>query len=153
MRILVLSDSHGDRAGVRLAIKNHPEAKLVLHLGDGNADIKSVMDEFPDREFVCVKGNCDFGSDLPESEIITLAGKRIYVTHGYLERVKYGTDLLLATALENGADIALYGHTHVQKTDYEAGVHIFNPGSVRNGNYGLVDIVSGGIICIGASLN
>lgn len=152
MRILVISDSHGDSYKLRRVIEKHPEAKYVFHLGDGASDIKSVMDDFPDRTFVCVKGNCDSYCDFPESEVITLSGKRIYITHGYLERVKYGIDLLAATAIENGADIALYGHTHIQNTEYFSGLHIFNPGSLRNGDYGLVDIVKGGIMCIGLNI-
>lgn len=148
MRVLVMSDSHGDRFNAALAIEQQPEAKYVFHLGDGENDIKDLIDFYKDRTFVRVKGNCDFYSDLNTYEVVSVGGKKIYLTHGYVERVKYDLSLLCIAAREHGADIALYGHTHTPFIDYVDGLHVFNPGSIREGSYGVVDITSKGIICI-----
>lgn len=148
MRILVMSDSHGDRRNAALAIEQQPDAKYVFHLGDGAGDIDDLIPFYSDRKFVRVKGNCDFSSDLPVREIVSVGGKRIYVTHGYSERVKFGLDVLYYSAREQEAVIALFGHTHEPHIDYYDGIHIFNPGSLRDGNYGIIDITPKGIICI-----
>ena len=50
-------------------------------------------------------------------------------------------------ARERGADILLYGHTHRPLTDYEDGLHILNPGSLRaGGTYGVVDLSDAGVV-------
>lgn len=148
MRLLVMSDSHGDRHSAALAIEQQPTAAYVIHLGDGADDIESLIPFYPDKTFVCVKGNCDFSSRLNAYEIISVGGKKVYVTHGYAERVKYGPEMLCFSAREHDASLALFGHTHTPFIDYNDGLHLFNPGSIRDGNYGVVDITSKGIICI-----
>lgn len=152
MRILVLSDSHGDRYNVERVMKMHSNADRIFHLGDGVSDIERYIESLQSTKFVRVKGNCDFGSDLNAYELVTVSGKKIYLTHGYQERVKYTTDFLAYTAREHEAQIALYGHTHIQKVEYDNGLYIFNPGSLHEGCYGLVDITPQGIMCIECNL-
>lgn len=148
MRILVLSDSHGSEFNTRLALEQQPEAKYVFHLGDGERDLARVKDSYPNKIFVQVKGNCDFYSRLPENEILTVENKKIFLTHGYLEQVKFTYTTLYYKAKELPADIALFGHTHVPFLDYDDGMYIFNPGSLRDGLYGIIDITDAGIVCI-----
>ncbi len=152
MRILVLSDSHGDRYNVLRVLSLHPEADYIFFLGDGENDIKPYVQKHPEKNFVLVKGNCDFGSDLNECEVVSVSGKKIYLTHGHRELVKYGTEMLDYSAREKDAQIALYGHTHIQKVEYCNGLYIFNPGSLRESCYGMVDITSQGIMCIPAHI-
>lgn len=149
MRILVMSDTHGSRHNAALAIEQQPDAKYIFHLGDGASDIDDLIAFYSDRTFVRVQGNCDFSSYLPYREIVFVGGKKIYATHGYIERVKFGLDMLYYSAREQEAEIALFGHTHEQYIDYYDGMHIFNPGSLREGKYGVVDITPKGIICVG----
>ena len=47
-----------------------------------------------------------------------------------------------------GAQAALYGHTHNPHHDYYDEMHIFNPGSIREGRYGVIDIEENGIMCM-----
>ena len=47
MRVLVLSDSHGDVYKLRRAIDSQPTAKLIVFLGDGEYDIDSVECRVP----------------------------------------------------------------------------------------------------------
>ncbi len=145
-RILVFSDSHADEWKLRDALKKEPEAKIVFFLGDGQREAERVARLFPGKYFHLVCGNCDWGSDLPESVIDEIEGKRIYACHGHTHLVKYGTADLLSEAKRQNCAIALYGHTHVSATKHEDGVLLFNPGSIKAGNYGIIDIAENGIL-------
>lgn len=151
MRLLVVSDSHRDYITLRQIVLSHPEAEKVIFLGDGLKDIDK-LDLPVMKSFITVKGNCDFGEFCPTNEIFIADGVKIYCTHGQNENVKFGIDQLISYALAEGASLALYGHTHIQSHEYIDGLHIFNPGSVRNGDYGLVDITPNGIMCIGNNI-
>lgn len=148
MRILVVSDVHGAVHRLRRILESHPEARTVFFLGDGERDMDSVMDEFPGKSFVCVRGNCDIGSTLPSTELRELMGKRIFATHGHEQYVKHGDTALLEQGRALGADLVLYGHTHTPESRYEEGLYVMNPGSVREGRYGFADITDSGIMCV-----
>ena len=143
MRVLVLSDSHGDVYKLRRAIDSQPTAKLIVFLGDGEYDIDSVECRVP---VIKVRGNCDFGSSLPLNFTDEVCGKKIYCTHGFRENVKYTTENLISAAKSHGAHIALYGHTHVPVTSYDGGLYLVNPGSVREGSFAVIDITDSGIM-------
>lgn len=145
MRVLVLSDSHGDVYKLRRAIDSQPTAKLIVFLGDGEYDIDSVECRAP---VIKVRGNCDFGSSLPLNFTDEVCGKKIYCTHGFCENVKYTTENLISAAKSHGAHIALYGHTHVPVTSYDGGLYLVNPGSVREGSFAVIDITDSGIMPI-----
>ena len=147
MRILVVSDSHGDAYAIRQAINEQPSAKILFFLGDGERDIEFA--ESATNIFIHkVKGNCDFASGLPAYVVDEVDSVRVYATHGYVERVKYGTSLLRQYAADNKAAIALYGHTHIPDTTYSDGIWLINPGSIRMGEYAVVDITEKGIMPI-----
>ena len=153
MRILVLSDSHGMPSRILDAVEAHPEAEALIFLGDGERKIDTVESYYHSLPNVIkVAGNCDFSSSLPLLRVVTLGGKKIYCTHGHAEHVKYGTDELLLRARHECADIVLYGHTHTGVTCYDDGLYIMNPGSIRDGHYGMIDIVPGGIMLNEAKL-
>ena len=153
MRILVLSDSHGMPSRILAAVEAHPEAEALIFLGDGERHLDTVESYYHSLPNVIkVAGNCDFSSSLPLLRVVTLGGKKIYCTHGHAEHVKYGTDELLLRARQEGADIVLYGHTHTGVTCYDDGLYIMNPGSIRDGHYGMIDIVPGGIMLNEAKL-
>ena len=152
MRILVVSDTHGNGDLWQQVILEQPRAAAVIHLGDGAREAQDMADKFPMLPFYLVRGNCDWGmaaEDLPVSRVERLAGKRIFCTHGHAYDVKYGLYRVTMAARENKADVLLYGHTHQAFTDYEDGLHILNPGSLSRGghpSYGLLDITPQGIL-------
>ena len=147
MRILVVSDTHRDAYALRQAILNQPSAEVVIHLGDGAEEAQELKDSFPDKMFLMVRGNCDWGSVLPAEGDVTFAGKHIFYTHGYTYNVKYGLYTATAAARDRGADILLFGHTHVAMTDYEDGLYLMNPGSLHGsrGTYGILDLTDAGV--------
>ena len=144
MRILVMSDTHGDFFGVSRAVERQRKAECIFHLGDGERESDELYYRYPDKKLFRVRGNCDLGSTLPQNLEVCLEGKHIFATHGYAENVKYGLITLSYTARERGADIVLYGHTHCPSLEYENGMIFMNPGSIRDGRYGIIDIFPDG---------
>ena len=148
MRLLVFSDSHGIRSVVEKALTDHPTAEHVFFLGDGIQQMEEISCQFPGPAYHMVAGNCDWGSGADGVGVITLAGRKVFYTHGHLYHVKFGLDELLAAGRARSADIVLYGHTHVADTRYENGLYIMNPGAAKTigGSYGIVDITSAGVV-------
>lgn len=149
MRILVFSDSHGYYKNMIKAIEAQPTAEAVIFLGDGFENFESCKELLKDKRIYMVKGNNDFHCDYPKNQVITEGGINIYITHGHYEYVKSSLGWLLGKAKENDCKLALYGHTHNQKTDYVDGIHLFCPGALLKNEYGCIDITDKGLICIG----
>lgn len=142
MRILVVSDSHGDSYALRRAVERESGCSLIIHLGDGERDT-AFLHDIP---LLQVRGNCDFYSELPATLLTQEGGKTILCTHGHTQMVKYGLQALRQEALDKHADIALYGHTHVPVQAYEDGLYLCNPGSLHNGDYAVLEIVPAGVM-------
>ena len=145
MELLIFSDSHGNINAMKRALERQikrPDA--VCFLGDGLSDAESL--EGNGRIlWHCVRGNCDWGvlgDGYPTDRILELEGHRLLLTHGHFYGVKEGCARLLMHALEIGADIVLYGHTHEPMLcTLPAGeeafgirlpktIYLFNPGSI-----------------------
>lgn len=152
MRILVISDSHGRTGAIERAIDAQPEAKHIFFLGDLVRDIEDYPFIYPDRIFHIVSGNCDYNSMLKSVDAVTIEGVRILFTHGHPFSVKSGISRLKEVAEQNGAQLVLFGHTHVPYTEYSKGIHFVNPGSISHGEggagYSVVDIMPNGIMPI-----
>ena len=148
MRILVTSDTHGDSASLRRAVLSQPKAEIVIHLGDGGDDVELVRTSFPERTFLQVRGNCDWGSALPQTGEFEAGGKKIFYTHGHMYGVKSGDYTIISEARSRRADILLFGHTHQPREDYEDGLYIMNPGRLSGWEptYGIIDITEQGIV-------
>lgn len=148
MKILVVSDSHGDYRSFSRIVRSQTKAEVVLFLGDGFEEFNEVKMDFPQKMFIGVKGNNDWGCPLPMTEERVIEGKRFFLTHGHVERVKYGLDILKQKAISRHADIVLYGHTHVPYTEYDSGLYIMNPGALKrfDCSYGVIDIQNGDIL-------
>ncbi len=155
MRIIVISDTHGRYRALASIVLANLNADAFIHLGDGEEEYQRVISDFPQvaSKFYYIKGNCDYGSQRPLSAVLDLApGHRIFATHGHRYAVKYDLGALIQSAKEQGCDIALYGHTHVQLCTYEDEIHIMNPGSAacpRDGrapSYGFIDITPAGVV-------
>lgn len=148
MRILVVSDTHGDAWSLQRAVMAQPQAQVVVHLGDGAGEAAQAQALFPERRFCLVRGNCDWGSTLPAVRVETFGGRRFYCTHGVAEHVKYGEYEAVLRARAAGAQVLLFGHTHVPLSTYRDGVYVLNPGSLHGAaaTYGFVDITPAGVV-------
>lgn len=152
MRILVLSDSHGDYFSMKKAIEAQPTAEVVVFLGDGHMDFERCKPLLNGKRIYAVKGNNDFHCDYPKYQVINEGGMNIYITHGNYEYVKSSFGRLIKVAQDNDCPLALYGHKHEQREENCDGVKLFCPGALLNDEYGVVDIIDNGYICIGIKL-
>jgi putative phosphoesterase len=121
MLIGIISDTHGllrPQALSVLARVNH-----IIHAGDiGSPDIVPKLEEI--APVTAIRGNVDtepWTRELPASELVTLAGRTIYVIHD-----RGDLDLDPAGA---GFDLIISGHSHQPKTETVGGVVYLNPGS------------------------
>lgn len=119
----------------------------VIHLGDLQSDAEELTYVYPKLPICMVPGNCDGWTMDPLKKQITLAGKRILLSHGHLWGVKKGYEAAVADARAVGADILLFGHTHrAPCQQLEDGLWMMNPGASRT-SYGLIRIEQGQIHC------
>ena len=147
MKLLVLSDSHGRDQHLFSAVYDNLDADAILFLGDGERDLP-VLDAIPNiwrKRVVEVCGNCDYASSLPITVYEDFGGYKFYITHGFQQKVKYGFDYIAADARKQGRQVVLFGHTHRQHLEEREGLFLFNPGSIGNGEYGIIIIEEKGI--------
>lgn len=160
MKILVFSDSHGNPGTMLQAVKTHLEhggVDMILHLGDGYRDFKALSELYPEIPAYMVRGNCDEGIalDVPKERLIEVDGFTFFMIHGHTRGVKNDLQHAADAAARCGADILLYGHTHLamdlrMDTAFGKTVRTINPGAVCSGynpTYALLEIVSGHLLC------
>lgn len=135
MRIIVISDSHGNRSGID-KIFNQMEFDYLFFLGDGLQDLGSYI--YLDN-VIAVSGNCDYFTDVENELDFTIDGKKFFITHGNKYGVKYSMNSLMNKARELGVKYCMYGHTHRQIVEKVDEVYYINPGTFQRGkNDGLI---------------
>ena len=136
MRILVVSDTHGDNYALEQVALREPGIDLYLHAGDVCAPKESIS------PFAAVRGNCDgyFREDYkPTYEIKTPYGK-LHMEHYPV------SDIYEASLETEGVKIFIHGHTHVREARNDNGIYTFCPGSLAfprdngKGTYLILDI-------------
>ncbi len=141
-KLLIFSDTHGVTSVMSNALKcNQHCATTVIHLGDGTDDAESVMNLYPQIPLVTVRGNREdyysMFSSAPRETTLDIGGLRIFLCHGHTYNVKSSVNQAIYRAIEQRADILLYGHTHIADYSIVAGIdethplHVVNPGSAR----------------------
>lgn len=145
MRILVVSDTHGNHENLDIALERVMPDK-IFHAGDaqgGEIYIEAVCD----CPLEVVRGNCDFGSTLPAEVVLSVGKHVVFLTHGHLYGAGFGVERLCEAAREKGADVVIYGHTHCPQITYEEDIAVLNPGSIafprqegRKPSYLVIDV-------------
>ncbi len=135
-RVGVFSDSHGDHRSLLALLEAMGYIDAACFLGDVASDaefLRLQLEAMPNRPpLYAVRGNNDLMSLLPDDLICEAGGKRLYLTHGH----RCANLMALALrAKENGADVALFGHTHVALHEYAYGMLLVNPGSAADCNH------------------
>ena len=128
MTVLVLSDSHGNVDNMIRAVER-VQPHRVLHLGDCQRDLAALQAQFPDIPMEGVPGNCDWGSCGQPEQLIELGGVRIFMLHGHPRNVKNSPMAAMYAAKEYGAQVLLFGHTHVPLVDNDGSLLTLNPGA------------------------
>jgi len=142
-----MSDSHGNKDAVlKAAARESPD--LILHLGDHDRDCSVIELEYPEIPLRSVRGNCDRSSYGLDTDEFTLGGKRFFMTHGNLYRVKTGLSSIIDYACTRSADILLFGHTHYKYQSESEQMTIINPGSIGMGEktYAVLELKNGAVI-------
>jgi putative phosphoesterase len=150
MKIGVISDTHGDQAAVRQAVKAVPDANMWLHAGDYSQDA-TYLAGLVAVPVYAAKGNCDGQTIAKIDEFVEVAGKKIWLTHGHRYSVKQGVGELVQRGSQYGMDVVIYGHTHLPDNKCHGNLLIFNPGSVAEprsgqGTCGILNIDNEGKI-------
>ncbi len=168
MTVPIISDSHG--CGVKIynvlaklkAIKEEPSEAIFL--GDGARNFIMTLPE--DIKLYAVLGNCDGDIDIFDSEgelipyerIEVIDGVRVLIMHGHRYFVKHGINEAVFRAATLNADVLLYGHTHeafyktlpegteVSGLPLKKPLHVFNPGALCDGSFGLLTVRNGEVL-------
>jgi len=129
MKILVLSDSHGYNANMWRAMEAESPYDVLVHCGDFGEYLDEIRYK-ADCPVYAVRGNNDYFSNAPREDFFELAGRKILLLHGDRDGVYGGYDRLIYKGLEKGADIIMFGHTHIPYIDQQEGITLVNPGSL-----------------------
>lgn len=149
MKILILSDSHGELNYMQQAI-DREKPDYVIHLGDHAGDAEKLRRIYPMLPVASVRGNCDYSDwDVPEQRVLVYGGLRILACHGHRYGVKNGLLRYRYAAQEQQVNAALFGHTHSPFCQLEDGLWLINPGS--SGYFrptcAVMEIINEKIIC------
>jgi len=113
-----------------------PPLVAAIFLGDGTDDLApaSTRAGFT-LSWNIVRGNGDINFSIPGAMVLEFpadgrAVRKLFLTHGHSYRLEEGFTSLAATARTNGAEAALFGHTHVPHCEMLNGIFLLNPGSV-----------------------
>lgn len=159
MKLLLISDTHGEFLATNRIILEHPEMDYYFHLGDIGFD-KSY---FP--KMIIVNGNHD-AKQFPQTLTYELEGMNILLTHGdyfeysIIEAMQKNQELwqswetclsmmydeMVLYAKRHGYQAIFFGHTHTAHFEKRDGIYLCNPGSLlfshdgRNPSYAILDV-------------
>lgn len=150
MKLLILSDSHGD-VGTMVDIVKGERPDEIIHLGDYWQDAEALSFVFPEIPMSVVPGNCDDLTGKSAKLTLERDGIRILLAHGHQWRVKSGPALALEAGREAGASILLYGHTHEAECWRDGDMWVMNPGTAGGryapAAYGVIELLEGKVTC------
>lgn len=149
LKAAVFSDTHGNNEPMLEAARGSG-ADVFIHLGDHDRDAQLLREAFPDTPLYSVCGNCDIMPLSPERLTVELGPVKAFLTHGHLYNVSpWQADWLVYAAREQGASLALFGHTHRAVYEQVGGVTLLNPGTAGRGrdlSWALVTVYDNGAV-------
>lgn len=128
-KILIVSDTHRSLVGLEEALEIEEPIDMLIHLGDIERQMVQVR-QLVDCPVHMIAGNNDFLCGLPGEEEFEIGRYRVFITHGHGYYVNMTEEYLQDTARELGADIVMYGHTHLPVLEIEEDLVTLNPGSL-----------------------
>ncbi|MBP7583158.1 MAG: YfcE family phosphodiesterase [Spirochaetes bacterium] len=144
MKILVVSDSHGNIVALNGILKKEAPFDWLVHCGDGVNDLLHAAIR-PAMGTIAVSGNVDLARGATHERIVVerMGGRDFLVTHGDIQRAHEDYLGLADEGKRRGCSVVLFGHTHRQ---YLGGGKplLFNPGPALNGLYGII-LMNGGM--------
>lgn len=130
-RYLLVSDTHGRNALLERIFQLEGPFYGMIFCGDGEGLEKELWN-IPGcpAEIHMVKGNNDWGSELPGECVMKLGRYRILLTHGHRYHVRTGLQSLSFRSSEKMCDMCFFGHTHEPLMENMGGILMINPGSL-----------------------
>ena len=131
-KILVVSDNHGNHSNLKVVVNEWKDKiDAMVHCGDSEFSAEKLRSMVPVPVYMA-EGNCDYGFDGDRESLFEMEGHICFVTHGHYYGASWGDEELLEKALEVGADIVFYGHTHMPDYPIYQDTHVtmLNPGSI-----------------------
>jgi putative phosphoesterase len=148
MRILVMSDTHGNLPLALQACEQAGRFDELIHLGDGGDDAETLTHAL-DVTVITIAGNCDIGSASPRELVLEREGKKLLLMHGDACGVKNGLGMLEIRAREAGVVAVLFGHTHRAMVTTLSGILAVNPGTLMRTahlkSFAILEITPAGI--------
>ena len=125
MKLIVMSDSHGDQETIQSIRDRETGADGYFHCGDSEL----AADAGILQGVEIVQGNCDWNGTFPESATAELGNQKIVMVHGHQHGVKESLMQLKYAAEQVSANIVLFGHSHLYGAELQDDVLYVNPGS------------------------
>lgn len=123
MKVVLVSDNHGDLKSIEKILCQEQVADYYLHCGDSSTRPEDIS------LFASVRGNNDYFNEFPKERIIEIAGHKALLIHGH-RLIGFGSfDRLADYAKEKECDICFFGHIHCFVDQEVKGVRLINPGS------------------------
>lgn len=130
MKILIVSDTHGRCDILEKVISRVKPIDMLIHLGDFERE-EQYINLIAGCPVEMVSGNNDFFSAIPREKFLQIGKYYVMLTHGHRHGVNYGTAQIKETAMLEGVDIVMYGHTHQPLIDLsDERIWAINPGSI-----------------------
>lgn len=131
MKVVIVSDSHGNMGVLKRIVKREEPFNLLFHLGDGIEDALRLQ-RLVGFNLDGVEGNNDLKGQFPTSLVLRFGKKRCLFTHGHLFEVGRDFSVLMAQARIEKAALVFFGHTHRFHDSIQKGIRLLNPGSTCN---------------------
>lgn len=116
MKILIVSDSHGNQDTLDQILLQNPRMDLYLHAGD------SLQNPYTLKPFISVKGNCDYDINLLENIKLKTPYGFLYMQH----KPYFSSNVLN----DDNIKIFISGHTHIRQFKKIDNKYFINPGSI-----------------------
>ena len=131
MKIVVISDSHGNYRNFSIILKKHTDADYIIHAGDGESDVQDLemYEKALFKKLIFVGGNCDIHGIYERIKVVELGGIRIFIAHGDQFEVKTDKTVIAKVAKTEGCQAAIFGHSHLKFCDKVEDIFLLNPGS------------------------
>lgn len=145
MKILVISDVHGNIKLMDKIIKDNSDVDLKIFCGDLQKNDKSILSKNFDYY---VTGNADY-FHLDEIKELEIDKVKILLTHGHLfetfwEKINFDKLYKLGELLK--VKLIIHGHDHLSVIEEKNKIIRFNPGSItyprgnNRASYGIIEI-------------
>ncbi|MFP4477966.1 MAG: metallophosphoesterase family protein [Candidatus Izemoplasmatales bacterium] len=126
MKILVFSDTHGDKDAYNQMLDFERDVEQIFCTGDSGFD----LDFLEKNHILSVKGNYPFAPKLPLDISKKIKNHWFYFTHGHQYFVKFGLNRLIKKANLLKMDLCCFGHTHQPLLTKKNKLILLNPGAL-----------------------